>query len=380
METPDTKTESSVTKTNEITLTEEQQVAVDKINEWFDNVYLTGNNEFKLGGYAGTGKTTVIRFVRDSNKRHYTAIAAYTGKAVNVLQRKGLRAQTLHSLLYNVEERDKGKVEFVLKNHLDPDPDQIIIDEASMVSTELYEHLMSFKKPVIFVGDPGQLEPIGDNPNLMREPDFVLSKIHRQAELSPIITFANDVRLGKINLSIHKVGDELEVRRKAPFLTNEAAAADQVICAKNDTRRGMNDAIRKFKKYPQHEIVVGEKLICLRNNKWFGVFNGMILTITSIVEDDATTWTILAKDESGFERRLPLWKVPFMTDLSKDSFVPKEVVYCDYGYVVTCHKSQGSEWDNVIVYDEWMPPRFWDMKRWRYTAITRAAKKLTYLI
>jgi ATP-dependent exoDNAse (exonuclease V) alpha subunit len=60
--------------------------------------------------------------------------------------------------------------------------------------------------------------------------------------------------------------------------------------------------------------------------------------------------------------------------------VPKDVVYCDFGYVITCHKSQGSEWDNVLVWDEYVPPQLWDMKRWRYTAITRAAKNLTYLI
>lgn len=376
---PEAPGQTIVMGTKEITLTEEQAEAASKIEEWF-YFYPKRRVNFRLGGYAGTGKTTLIRFIKDKDRKRYVTICAFTGKAVHVLQRKGLKAQTIHSLLYDIVPQAGGQVTFVLKSRLDPDPDLIIVDEASMVSKDLKKDLESFGIPILYVGDPGQLEPVGDNPDLMKDPDFVLSKIHRQAEASPIITLATTVRTGGVLLK-RFYDENCIVRGKQPFQVSEAAAADQVICATNRTRQNFNTAIRKFRGFPAGGIVEGEKLICLRNNTNFQVFNGMLFSVRKIHEDLAGTWICDLVDEMGntmYNR--PVWQKPFQHEVSKDEPIPKDVVYCDYGYVITCHKSQGSEWDNVIVYDEWMPPKVWDMKRWRYTAITRAAKKLTYLL
>jgi exodeoxyribonuclease-5 len=138
-------------------------------------------------------------------------------------------------------------------------------------------------------------------------------------------------------------------------------------------------------------LQVGEKVIVLRNNLTFGVFNGLILFIKTIHGAAEVTskdgnhrypvWHCDCEDEIGNKfTRLPIWQTPITTPfaIKKDTVVPKVVVQITYAYVITCHKSQGSEWDRLLVYDEWMPPQVWDMKRWRYTAITRAAKHLTY--
>jgi ATP-dependent exoDNAse (exonuclease V) alpha subunit len=107
----------------------------------------------------------------------------------------------------------------------------------------------------------------------------------------------------------------------------------------------------------------------------------MIFFVSKIVAEYHDKWECHVQDELGkMKYNLPIWKFPFQNDMEKDTYIPKDVVYCDFGYAITCHKSQGSEWPYVIVYDEWMPPKVWDMKRWRYTAITRAADKLMYLL
>lgn len=361
-------------------LSDEQQLAIEKMTSWAVNEQRT-NNQFLFGGFAGTGKTTVIKtLIKWLREDHNVAVAAFTGKACNVLMRKGIPASTLHSLMYDVFENEDGTIDFHIKPFLAGEPSLIIVDEASMVSTQLYNDLMRFGKPVIFVGDPGQLEPVGDNPNLMKSPDFTLTKIHRQAEASPILSLATAIRQGKPLQAVIE-GPELTIKSKK-ISSPEVLAATQAICAKNKTRQFLNTSIRQYKSLPPAAIVPGEKLICLRNNTLWGVFNGMILFVKKITHEDADCWRCVTKDEDGRTRRLPIWKRPF-TD---DSFDPKDPklqiskrwVYCDYAYVITCHKSQGSEWEHVWVYDEWMPPQVWDMKRWRYTAITRAAQKLTY--
>jgi len=361
-------------------LTDEQNLAIETMVKWADDDM--ASQHFCFGGYAGTGKTTVIKTLIATLRNDFNvAVCAFTGKACNVLMRKGIPASTMHSLMYDVVEQDDGSVEFFPKPFIAGELDLIIVDEASMVSTQLYNDLMKYDKPVIFVGDPGQLEPVGDNPNLMKQPDFVLTKIHRQAEKSPILSLATAIRNGG-PLQAVVSGPELIIKDKK-ISSPEVLAATQAICAKNKTRHFLNTSIRQYKSLPAAVVVKGEKLICLRNNSLWNVFNGMIFHVKEIFSEDGNVWRCNVEDEDGhIHRRLPIWKRPFI-DQSFDPKDPalrisKQVVYCDYAYVITCHKSQGSEWEHVWVYDEWMPPAVWDMKRWRYTAITRAANKLTY--
>lgn len=370
--------------TPSITLTDEQQHAVDLIVAWMSDPL---NTQFKLGGFAGTGKTTIIKTILEVLRKKYNiVVVAFTGKAVNVLQRKGIPAQTAHSLMYTCEETSPGVFEFFKKTLLDGSPDLIIWDEASMISSDLYKDALSFNKKYLFVGDPGQLEPVGDNPNLMAKPDCTLMKIHRQAENSPIITFATHIRQGGA-LEVRSPVSGLIIRRKS-INSEEALSCDQVIVAKNKTRESFNANLRLYKKLQPNTVVEGEKLICLRNNISAGVFNGMILYVKKIhgTKKSKRTFTevvdVDCEDETGRKYvHLALWRKPFLQEIDpKKDYPPRDVVYCTYGYVITCHKSQGSEWSKVLIWDEYMPPQVWDMKRWRYTAITRAAKELIYNI
>lgn len=177
-------------------LTDEQLQAIDRMTAWAKNPGT--KRQFFFGGFAGTGKTTVIKeLLRILRQTENVAVSAFTGKACNVLMRKGIPAQTLHSLMYDVVEDPKdGSIEFVPKPFMAGEPSMVIVDEASMVNRELLNTLTGYNKRVIFVGDPGQLEPVGDNPNLMKNPDFVLTKIHRQAEENPILRMATQTRNG----------------------------------------------------------------------------------------------------------------------------------------------------------------------------------------
>jgi len=366
-----------------IQLTEEQLEAVTRIKVW----HKSGQRlEFRLGGYAGTGKTTIQKVVREDLDILGTrsTICAFTGKAVNVLQRKELHdAATIHSTIYDCVPQKDGNFEFYLKSRLEGNPKLIIIDEASMISSELYTDLRSFNIPLLFVGDPGQLEPIGDNPNLMARPDFVLSKIHRQAESSPIIRFASETRQGVP--AKEKTEPGLCIRSKVGFDIPLAATFDQVICARNKTRTDINMRFRRYLEKPVDKLQLGDKIIVLRNNMSFGVFNGMILFVDLVLEHTTLYTKIDAHDEIGRKfSNLLVWNEPFTKPLPKNFTIPKlrnqQLVYADWGYCITCHKSQGSEWDKVLVWFEWMHHSIWDNKRWSYTAITRAAKELTYCL
>lgn len=373
----------------QLVLTDEQQSAIDKIKEWLIKGSISPQ-EFKLGGYAGTGKTTVIKaLIEQLAGKAWFGIAAFTGKATNVLQRKGLHgAQTLHSLMYDVVQEVGQPIEFVKKAVFEERFDCIIVDEASMLNTQLLEDLKSFRKKILFVGDPGQLEPVGDNPRVMERPDYVLSKIHRQAELSPIITFASDIRHGGRPMPKDVTGDHgtLVVRSKSGFTIPqvEDMKINQVICAKNKTRQEINILYRRFLNRPTDDLIIGDKLICLRNNQQVGVFNGMILYVKDVRDKQDLYWEVNLEDEVGKKfTKVNVWREPFEKELPKEFTIPKvmrvPLLYVEWGYCITCHKSQGSEWENVLVWDENVS-FFCNQAKWRYTAITRASQKLVFCL
>lgn len=363
-----------------ITLTDEQQTAINSILAWFNGhtpMNHVPRHEFKLGGYAGTGKTTIINYLLTEITSIRANVCAFTGKACHVLRKKGIHSsQTIHSMIYDCEENKDGSVSFVLKRRLEGNPNLIIIDEASMLSSDLYRDLLTFNIPLLFIGDPGQLEPVGDNPNLMLAPNYVLTKIHRQALNSPIITLATQVRQGFPVKITDPTGACLV---KAKFITDEELSqCSQVICAKNATRSILNRRIRTALGRVDAPLNLGEKLICLRNNRRYAMFNGLICYVEDFTEHEHY-WLCTLRDEGDkIYHSIRVWKKPFLTPLEKLEQPPRDMLYFDYGYAITCHKSQGSEWPHVLVYDEIMFKT--DMKRWRYTAITRASEKLTYCI
>jgi exodeoxyribonuclease-5 len=359
-----------------MTPTPEQQGAVDAVLKWMDERANTGRNYFTLGGLAGTGKSTVIGFLLESSKLRSLnpAVAAFTGKAASVLRSRNIAATTLHSLMYTPEHDPvRGKTVFLRRESI---PNGLVlVDEASMVSRWLFDDLMSFHVPVIFVGDHGQLEPLGDNPNLMRTPDIVLETIHRQAAGSPIIQFAHDIRRGK--QVARTVKGELEFGGMDAFLES-LATYDAAICGYNQMRCAVNEGMREYYEYGG-KLAKGDRVVCLRNNRKLALWNGLMARVTEVVQagDEAIVADILIAD--GREMRVSMLAEQFgnapIQYKATDRDAPY-MTYWDYAYAITCHKAQGSEWDSVAVLEQIHPE--WDRARWSYTAATRAKKKLLY--
>lgn len=362
-----------------LTLSPDQQTAFDKIMFWLRGEMTPNPQEMSLGGYAGTGKTTLIKEIMRRTDLN-VLVMSLTGKAVSVLVKKGVNAATIHSTIYYVH-LEKKKPIFTLRESLDGHPDVFIIDEASMVSTDLYSDLLSFGLPVLWVGDHGQLEPIGRNPGVMKDPVIKLEKIHRQAQGNPIIMFADGVRQGDIPAAMIGKGNEFICQvKKSGIQEDVLTSADQIIVGINRTRVKINKVVRNALNYPSDIPVKGDKLVCLRNNRKEGLFNGLQGIILQINPDLSwPVYNVIIKLDTG-----KLWTGQILKEQinkTKGLCEPDKslwrATFWDYAYAVTCHKSQGSEWPHVLVVEESAGP-LWCMKRWRYTAITRASERLTY--
>ena len=124
---------------------------------------------------------------------------AFTGKAASVMRQKGCYdAATIHSLIYRTKEAEEGGPTFTL-NRSGPaaKADLIIIDECSMVDSDLGNDLLSFERPVLVLGDPAQLPPVrGGGFFTEAEPDVMLTEVHRQAKDDPIVRMAMTIREG----------------------------------------------------------------------------------------------------------------------------------------------------------------------------------------
>lgn len=319
-----------------------------------------------LGGFAGTGKTTIVRTLR--NKLNRFKVCAYTGKAVDVLKRKGVDASTIHSLIYEIQINSHGDSEFVLREALDCDG--IIVDEASMVSLEIFRDLESFDIPLICVGDHGQLPPVsGGGFNLMENPEYKLEEVHRNA--GDIAHFANHIRMGLDPQDFRK-SDQIQ------FLydmnSNILTEVDQVICAYNATRVKLNKQIRE-KLGMKNIITIGEKVMCLRNSKRFGIFNGMQGRVKNFSFEKGKL--LIDFDANGFFPRLEVDVTSFNSEKPNFDHDPDSAHPFEYAYAITCHKAQGDEWDRVCVVEQKCDK--WDHIRWAYTAASRAKQKVVWV-
>ncbi len=362
-----------------ISLTAEQEAAVDAAVRSLSG---EGAENLTIGGFAGVGKTYIVKTIleRMEKKGKYISVGAFAGKAASVLRRKGVhRAQTLHSLIYKPEKKD-GQLVFTRVFALDCDG--VIVDEASMINTTLYEDLLSFGIPVVFIGDHGQLEPIGDNPGVMANPHIKLEKIHRQAEDSAILWLAHLFRQGKkpnwatVPTSEIRRLDKREVGKVAHDY-------DVVLCGFNKSRVTLNRIVRDNRGIVS-ELAEGERLICLKNTQT-GFFNGQMFYVEKIHEKKSVftgsgfrdCFVLDIKTEDAIERkRVTVWLANGAQEDLRD--FPRDIVVADFGYALTVHKAQGSSWGKVLVLEEVWAEK-WDWRRWCYTAATRAEKELAWV-
>lgn len=347
---------------------------------------------FRLFGYAGTGKTTLARHFAE-NVDGEVLFAAFTGKAAQVLRSRGAKnARTIHSLIYRPRGEEEVSDEETGKTSISPmfainrqspvaQASMIVIDECSMVDEALGRDLMSFGTPILVLGDPGQLPPItGGGFFTEHEPDYLLTEIHRQARDNPIIDLAMQVREGREIM--HGDYGTAQVIGKSEVTQDLVLTADQVLVGTNRTRRRYNQRLRELKGFTQDYPQAGDKLVCLRNDPSKGLLNGSLWQVmTSSKETVKPGINLMVRPEdddmdrgaakikllkSVFET--PDAEIPWSTKKRYDDF--------DFGYALTVHKAQGSQWNNVVLFDE--SYAFRDTReRWLYTAVTRAAERLT---
>jgi exodeoxyribonuclease-5 len=386
-------------------LTDEQEAVVDAVIAWRDELarpYVT------IGGYAGTGKTTILGPLRTRLAMAYkgarVAFCAFTGKAASVLRAKlkrhhALRREdycgTIHGLIYEAEADELGRLATWHRRGEIPF-DLIIIDEASMVGEGLWADLCAFGIPIVAIGDHGQLPPIEGTLNLVAEPELRLETIHRQAADNPIIKLSllarteGAIPFGTFGPGVEKLprGDEAtDLRLDQIFSAFDAETL--VLCGYNRTRIALNRHIREKLGIEGEGLVPGERIICLQNNwgaRQHPVFNGMLGTVVSAEpesEEGVLHWYNVVFQMDGEDRmyigQISAHQIDRPTRVDQvDGLLPLEIGdRFDRGYALTVHKAQGSQARRVVLFEQ--KSRFWEgeaYRRWLYTAVTRAEEEL----
>jgi exodeoxyribonuclease-5 len=358
----------------------QQDAALKAVSAWLT----TGHPQvFRLFGYAGTGKTTLARHIAEGVDGD-VAFAAFTGKAALVLRSKGCEgAQTIHSLIYRSRGVDEEAPTFVLNRDSNATKAAlIIIDECSMVDEELGRDLLSFGVPVLVLGDPAQLPPVkGGGYFTEAEPDVMLTEVHRQAAENPIIRMAMTLREGG-GLSVGDYGDSRVIRR-GDINAEIVLGADQVLVGMNKTRRLYNARIRALMGRTGTVPVAGEKLVCLRNDKSKGLLNGgaWIVQELKTSKKGLVTMRVTPEDDTG-AKPVKVSVLSQFFDGTEDD-VPwdlrKHTDEFTFGYALTVHKAQGSQWNDVVLFEESFAFRE-HRARWLYTGLTRAAERITVVV
>lgn len=357
--------------------TEQQSAALRSVEEWYASK--PRKQVFRVFGYAGVGKTSLAKHFAESIKGT-VLYAAYTGKAALMMRNNGCTgAATIHSLIYKAEDDEAGGVHFHV-NLASPlkKAALLIIDECSMVDNALAEDVLAFGVPVLVLGDPAQLPPVsGAGYFTNTDPDVMLTEIHRQAKDNPIVYLATKVREGG-SLDVGTYGESRVMG--SIDSADEFVSYDQVIVGRNATRTGLNGMIRGMLGRVGNLPSIDDRLICLRNEKKLGILNGEMFKVLAIepkkntksfynryalIDVDTEERKVVAKVHDAFfdGSEIPDWQQR------------KGTQEFDYGYAITAHKSQGSQWNDVVIVDESWCFRE-DSKRWLYTAITRAQNKI----
>lgn len=398
-----------------------QTEAIEKAVHYADNFEFLHQEIFRLFGFAGTGKTTILQEIALRMKRR-AQFMAFAGKAAMVLISKGCsNATTIHKSIYEPrgsaikhyqeelemweampdgsEKAELGRrledmkvalnrPTFVLKDIREFPRDTLwVCDEVSQVDKIIGEDLLSYGFPIIACGDPAQLKPVaGEGFFTNAKPDVLLTEIHRQEAGNPVLRLATAVRNGRaLTLPYGHMGDSYIVK-SLPI--NEYAQFDQVLCGMNKTRIAVNNAFRKMMKRTR-VLEEGEKIICLQNNYEVGVMNGSTWKVITAVPQTIGRFMYYRCDLMSLDMRgerltnVLLHTMPFLegTQHHEKFWTPMltgqpTALVMTYGNAITVHKAQGSQWDSVVLIDEWSRSDS-NYPNWLYTGITRAAKKIT---
>lgn len=423
-------------KVEEFKLGEQQEAAAEAFDSWYTNGEWEASGSYQrdkyfvLDGFAGTGKSTCVSTIIQRMKLR-AAYMAYTGKAALVLSKNSkVNARTIHSSIYRPritpeeefkrlyaeaekteDATKKREIQDKIKHLMKPQfelneeafeemrPDIIVLDECSMVNDELLTDILSFDIPVIALGDPGQLPPIDGTGALFKgAANARLTEIRRQALDNPIIEWSMKARQS-ITLPHTDAGSVLtdKAAKIMPQLCTQSfeelmQAHDVIIVWKNTTRRDINVRYRKMNGlfyenglYP----VKGDRLIIIKNDRQLGLFNGQFCDVLEVhnLHDTYIEMTVMPE---GAKKEIKIEALRYVFDeyrdpKAKDGLRPWDFAgkqQADFGYALTCHKAQGSQWDRVMILDHqvlnWPKVRE-ERAKWLYTAITRAVEKVTII-
>ena len=380
------------------------------------------NNILKLSDYQ-------VAFIAPTGKAASVLLQRGASNASTIHQLIYTRVEKEYKTEVENEVVVSKKFEFIKKPSI-PDYKLLVLDETSMVDKKTMIDILSYGIRVICLGDPGQLPPpVGISNGLLDKPDYTLTEIVRQESDNAIVKLAtmarNNIPIRSGNYGNVMVMDSRYMTESQILKIMESA--DQVLCGTNATRRMYNEKIKKHLGLDPNKLNENEKVICLLNN-WeieldgndgltFPLVNGMIGTAirTGLVDsnnistlkfkaDFLDTYSenliydnkIFSDGEFQFEfhdkvcemfdgsyepkvniQTLKMNRENIMKYVSqkKNSIATKQINFFEPGYCISVHKSQGAEWDNVVVIDQ---SRIFsnDASKWLYTAITRAKKKL----
>lgn len=365
-----------------------------------------------IAGYAGTGKSTLINFIiaaLEVDPEEEVAYITFTGKASEVLREKGCpNAMTAHKLLYYSKQMPNGKFFYRPRPSLEKDYKVIVVDEVSMLPKDMWDLLLTHGIYVIACGDPFQIPPIDKNQDngILNNPHIFLDEVMRQAKESDIICLSMDIREGK-KINPFK-GNDMQVFNKKDLCDGMYFWADQILVSTNKSRHDINSYIRDDLGRG-FEPEINDKVICLRNcwdtlseKQCDPLINGSIGTISAmhmesidyitmgqkvtapvLVTDLITSndeyknlhidYTALTTGEKFFNPRQEYI-------IRKNKQNPELPIEFNFGYAITGHRAQGSQWNKVLVLEESFPFDRIEHARWLYTTVTRAAEKLTLIL
>ncbi len=380
-------------------LSNDQQTALDQLLAWFKN---KDKNQFiTLGGYAGTGKTTLISLFKKDlisiDKNIKVAFCSYTGRATQNMKNRLKEhtsissrdsISTIHGLIYDPIENSNAEIIGWEKKEM-LEQTLIIIDESSMIDEVIWNDLLSYQIPIVAVGDHGQLPPIKGGFNLMNSPEILLTQIHRQAKDNPIIKVSEYARNTGVvppkEFGSH-VAKYSRENSEAQYVSNELlenyTPDTLILCGYNSTRTKLNTYIRSNLGFDTALPQSGDRVICLRNNNKKGIYNGMLGTILHLTKKDKDWYDAEIQMDDNSRPYSGLIYAPQFGAATPLNFTENRKHTSlgdlfDFGYALTVHKAQGSQAKRVIMFEErskHMDDSMW--KRWLYTGVTRAQEEL----
>jgi exodeoxyribonuclease V len=404
----------------ELELTPSQTVSLNSFKDWIRGLEQNGlKKAFRLNGEAGTGKTYLMKqFIKVLCEYHITvAPIAFTGKAASrLMESTKCPSCTIHKLIYDFS----GMSEFQYFESSDDETKAfdetkvlrevlnckcLIIDEYSMLSKKMLQDLIDLNKILIFVGDLNQLSPIGEETITDEEfnaifgyevPTYYLTEPVRQGEYNPILTLARKVKNGLTSLGEYVSTDQRDTAKvivsRDPKLDPKLFGRDEciIITHKNVTKNRLNNAVRKSLGH-KDLIVPEDKIIIMKNDNDNRLYNGemyRIVKVGDIRNELGFKYCNITIDRGTLERSIyqtfPIWLDPLETgnysyktteELQKNKYeqfkMYKSLTQIAYGYAITCHKAQGSEWETVYIQ---LNDVTHDVKKWLYTALTRAKR------